>query len=135
MKSITVVADDKVGLLADISYVLAKSKINIDSVSVEVIAGKAIISLGVADTLKAKHVVEAAGYKVEEANSIVVKLVDDPGELNRLTAMLAKEGISLQAVHTLSKDGKNTIIALLVDKPRRANTLLEKFLITGEGTY
>ncbi|MFN7991102.1 MAG: ACT domain-containing protein [Candidatus Micrarchaeia archaeon] len=135
MKTITVVADDKVGLLADISYILAKSKINIDSVSVEVVAGKAIISIGVADNVKAKQVVEAAGYAVEEANSLVVKLNDDPGELSKLTDMLAKGGINLQAVHTLSKDGKHTIIALLVDKPRRAHTLLEKVLITNEETY
>ncbi len=135
MKTLTVVADDKVGLLADISYILAKSKINIESVNVEVVAGKAIIALGVADAVKGKQVVEAAGYKVEEANSIVIKLPDNPGELSNVTNLLSKDGISVQSVHTLSKDGKTTVIALLVDKPRRATTLLDKYLITNEPAY
>lgn len=135
MKTLTIVADDKVGLLADISYILAKSKINIESVNVDVLAGKAIISLGVSDAVKGKQVVEAAGYKVEEANSIVIKLPDSPGELSGVTDMLAKEGIKVQSVHTLSKDGKTTVIALLVDKPRRATTLLDKYLITNEQAY
>ncbi len=135
MKTLTIVADDKVGLLADISYILAKSKINIDAVNVDVVAGKAIISLGVHDAVKGKQVVEAAGYKVEEANSVVIKLPDNPGELSNVTNMLSKEGINLQSVHTLSKDGKTTVIALLVDKPRRATTLLDKYLITNEPAY
>jgi hypothetical protein len=135
VKTLTIVADDKVGLLADISYVLAKSKINIDSVNVDVVAGKAIISLGIHDAIKAKQVIEAAGYSVEEANSVVIKLPDNPGELSRVTDMLSKDGIGIQSVHTLSKDGKTTVIALLVDKPRRANTLLDKYLITNEPAY
>ncbi len=135
MKTLTIVADDKVGLLADISYILAKARINIESVNVDVVAGKAIISLGVADAIKGKQVVEAAGFKVEEANSIVIKLQDSPGELSNVTGILSKDGINVQSVHTLSKDGKTTIIALLVDKPRRATTLLERYLITNEPAY
>ena len=132
MKTITVVADDKVGLLADISYILAKSKINIESVNVDVVAGKAIISLSLSDIAKGKTVVEAGGYIVEEANAVVVKLPDSPGELGKVTDMLAKDGINIQGLHTLSKDGTNTVVAILVDKPRRANTLLGKVLITNE---
>jgi hypothetical protein len=132
VKTLTIVADDKVGLLADISYILAKSKINIDSVNVEVVAGKAIISLGVSDAVKGKQVIEAAGYGVEEANSVVIKLPDSPGELSGVTDMLSKNGVNMQSVHTLSKDGRTTIVALLVDKPRKATTLLGKYLITNE---
>lgn len=135
MKTITVVADDKVGLLADISYILAKSKINIESVTVDVVASKAIISLSLSDIPKGKAVLESANYKVEEANAVVIKLPDNPGELSKITEMLAKDGISIQGLHTLSKDGKTTIVAILVDKPRRTNTLLEKLLITNESEY
>ncbi|MCX6773186.1 MAG: ACT domain-containing protein [Candidatus Micrarchaeota archaeon] len=53
MKQITIVADDKVGLLADISYILGKARVNIDAISVEVHGGKAIISLTFKDDKKA----------------------------------------------------------------------------------
>ena len=135
MKAITIVADDKVGLLADISYILAKSKINIEAINVDVVAGKAIITLSLSDVLRGKQVVEAAGYKVEEANSVVIKLNDEPGELNQVTAMLAKDGINVQNVHMLSRDGKTTVISLVVDKPKRASSVLGKYLITNESTY
>jgi hypothetical protein len=135
VKSIAIVADDKVGLLADISYILAKSKINIESLSVDVIGGKAIITLSVSDVIKGKEVVIGAGYKVEEANTTIVKLSDKPGELNKVTAMLSKEGLNVQSVNVLAKDGKVTVLSILTDKPKKAALVLQPFLITNESSY
>jgi len=110
MKTITIVADDRVGLLADISYILSKAKINIESIGVDVVSGKALIRLSLNNVDKGKSVLAAAGYGVEEENAVVVKLNDQPGELNRITALLSKEGVVIQTIHMLSKDGKNTVL-------------------------
>jgi len=135
MKCVTIAADDKVGLLADISYILSKAKINIESISVDVVAGKAIISTCLSDGDKGKSVLEAAGYAVEETNAVVIKLSDQPGELNKITTLLSKEGISIKNVHMLSKDGTSTALSIVVDKPKRASTLLKDYLITKDSAY
>jgi hypothetical protein len=135
MKVLTIVADDKVGLLADISYILSKSRINIDSVNVDVVSGKAIITLSLSDVIRGKTVLEASGYSVEGGEAVIVKMPDQPGELNRITAMLSKESINIENVHTLSKDGKNTVLSIRTDKPKRAATVLKQYLITRESTY
>ncbi len=135
MKVLTIVADDKVGLLADISYILSKSRINIDSVNVDVVSGKAIITLSLSDVIKGKTVLEASGYSVEGGEAVIVKMPDQPGELNRITAMLSKDGINIENVHTLSKDGKSTVLSIRTDKPKRAATILKNYLITNESTY
>ena len=135
MKALTIVANDKVGLLADISYILAKAKINIDSINVDVVSGKAIISLVLSDAEKGKEVLEASGFKIEELSAVIVKLEDKPGELNRVTTMLSKEGINIKTVHMLSKDGKNTVLSLIVDDPKKAAGLLKENLITKESVY
>ncbi len=132
MKSITVIADDRVGLLADISYLLGKTKINIESIGLEVVAGKAVMSLTLKDPEKAKSVLENAGYKVTETNIIVVKLEDQPGELGKITSMMAQEKINIENIHMLSKDSKSTILAITVDKPKRAFKLLEPYLVNRE---
>ena len=134
MKTLTIVSEDKVGLLADISYVLSKSKINIESVNVEVVAGKAIITLSLSDAEKGKSVLESANYKVEAVNAVIVKLTDQPGELSKITALLSKEGININNAQTLSRDGSATVLSLSVDKPKRATTLLKEFLINTD-TY
>ncbi|MBI5228217.1 ACT domain-containing protein [Candidatus Micrarchaeota archaeon] len=132
MKTLTIVSEDKVGLLADISYVLSKSKINIESVNVEVVAGKAIITLNLSDAEKGKTVLESANYKVEAVNAVIVKLTDQPGELSKITTMLSKEGININNAQTLSRDGNATILSLSVDKPKRATTLLKEYLISSD---
>jgi len=132
MKPITVVADDRVGLLADISYILGKAKINIDSINVDVIGGKAIIGLMVSDRERAKSILDASGYKVNELEGLVLKVADKPGELSRITNMVSKEGISILNVHMISRDGNNTIISMTVDKPRKAEHVLKEHLVSSE---
>lgn len=132
MKTITIIADDRVGLLADISYILGKSKINIESISVDVAASKAIISLTVKDADKAKRILRNSGYNVTETNAMIIKLPDKPGELSRVTSMLANQNVNIENVHVLSRDGKNTILSLVIDKPKKAQELLDEFIIGKE---
>ncbi|VVC02788.1 ACT domain protein [Candidatus Bilamarchaeum dharawalense] len=135
MRNVTIVADDKVGLLADISYILAKSKINIDSISVEVISAKAIITIGLSDGVRGKQVIEAAGYRVENPEAIVIKFQEKAGELNKITTMLKKEGVDVKGVNILTKDNTTSIAALTVDKHKRATAVLKQYLIINESEY
>lgn len=132
MKAVTIVADDKVGLLADISYILGKAKINIESINADLVGGKAIIGLTISDEQRGKSVLEASGYKVSELNSVILKLKDNPGELNKITAMLSKEGINIESVHMLSKDKDNTVLSMVVDKPKRTISLLRDCVLNSE---
>ncbi|MFH1393400.1 MAG: hypothetical protein ABII71_03880 [Candidatus Micrarchaeota archaeon] len=132
MKTITIVADDKVGLLADISYVLGKARVNIEAINGDVVSDKSIIVLSLSDALRGKEVLEASGYKVAALNSVVVRLNDEPGELGKVTNMLSTEGVNIENVHMLSKNGKETVLSVTVDKPKRAGNILRDYLVAGE---
>ncbi|MBU0586120.1 ACT domain-containing protein [Candidatus Micrarchaeota archaeon] len=132
MKPITIVCEDRVGLLADISYILAKNKINIETISVSVTAGKAVIILTVTDPKKAMEVLSRNGYPNLKENYLVVKIGDRPGELNRIAAILAKAKISISNVHLLARNGNNTMVALKVDRMRKARELLKDILAENE---
>jgi hypothetical protein len=132
MKVVTIIADDRVGLLMDISSLLAKAKINIESVNADAHAGKAVITMALSDAAKGRRILEDAGYKAEASGSIVVELADRPGELGRITAMLSKEGINIENVHTIAKDGKRTMLSLRTSDPKKAAALLKEYLVTAE---
>ena len=129
MKTITITADDRVGLLADISYVLGKAKVNIESVGVDVIGGKAVITLIIKDFVKAKTALLNSGFNAEEENSVVIKLMDQPGELSKITAILASEKISIQKMHIISRDGSHTILSFSVDNVKRTSKVLDSYLL------
>lgn len=130
MKSITVISDDKVGLLAEISHVLAKKQINIECMDFEVVGKKAIVALTVTDTESAKEALGSSGFDVAEENCLVIRLDDKPGEFNRVAGMLAHEGIGIEKVHMVSREGKRALLQLVVDKPEPACRILHDYLST-----
>jgi hypothetical protein len=130
MKSLTLVADDRVGLLMDIATILAQAKINIETVNADAHAGKAIVIMTLSDAEKGKKVLETAGYKIESTGALVIELDDKPGELGRITALLSKEGISIRSVHTIAKDGKKTVLSLRASDQKKAAALLKECLIS-----
>ncbi|MFH1443084.1 MAG: ACT domain-containing protein [Candidatus Micrarchaeota archaeon] len=126
LKEITVVARDRVGLLADISEILSGRNINIDSVSVETSARTAIIRILVHDTHTAKKTLEAAGFKVVEAGVLVIGLPDQPGELAKMSRILANKKIMIESAFILSKEGEKTVLSLKVDNYSAAKKLLRE---------
>jgi hypothetical protein len=130
MRSITIISEDRVGLLADISYILGKSNINIDGLNVDVVGKKAIIALVIKDPKRAAGVLHRNGYQTAEMDSIVVKIPNEPGELGRVAENLSKERVNVENMHLLSSDSNGGVFALTVDKPRKASKLLSHILIT-----
>lgn len=127
MKSVTIVSEDRVGLLADISYILGKSSVNIDGLSVDVLGGKAVIALEVKDPKKAQDILARNGFNTTPPEAIVIKVSND--SMEKITEMLETEKISVQALSMLSSDKSDGIFALNVDKPRKAHKMLSPFML------
>jgi len=125
MKTITIVEQDRVGLLMDISYILGKERINIESISANAIGGKAIITLTVRDGNEAKKILVKNGFHIIEEDMLMVSLRDRPGELATLAKLMKDNGINLVNLYMVSKDAKNTIVAIKPDKPKKARELLK----------
>ncbi len=132
MKSVTIVSDDRVGLLADISYILGKSAINIDALSVDVVGGKAVISMEVKDPKRAAGVLQSNGFTTAGLDSIIIKVANDSVE--EITEMLEGEKVQVKELNPLSSDAVDAIYALSVDKPRKAARMLSAFLLGNSET-
>jgi len=128
MKQITVVVDDEVGKLADVSFILGKSKINIDSISMGKVGGKSIIYLNVKNEQKATTILEANGYKCLKSDVLVVKLLNSPGELAKMTKLLADAKIDVDNVTVVEQGPKYSLYSLKVDRQSKAEKLLGEYL-------
>jgi hypothetical protein len=128
VKEITVVERDRVGLLAEIAEALAAAKINIESISVETSIRNAVIRIIVSDTAKGDKVLKDAGFKVMDSNVIVVKLRDKPGELAKISRLLADKKISVENAYLLEKKGADALLALKVSDQTLAKKLLSGYL-------
>jgi hypothetical protein len=129
MQTVTIVADDRVGLLSDISYILAKEKINIESISTSSIGGKAVIVLSVKDAKKTSGVLKKNGFNVVSEEAFVIQLEDKPGELHKVAKLLSENNINITNAFVITKSGGKALLSLMVDRPRKAAKLLEDYLV------
>ena len=124
MKELTVVAPDRVGLIADISEALAKNSINIESLSVETTNDTAIIRLSTNDEKSTRKVLEESGFSALTSEKVLCRLKDKPGELARISRMLANENISIENIDVLAEKKGEKIVAIKTDDNAKAMKLL-----------
>lgn len=128
MSELTVVAKDRVGLLADISDSLAKKKINIESISVEASGKTAIIHMRVGHAKEAKKSLVAEGFRVIDRNNLLLKLKDKPGELAKVSRKLADSGISIRNVYILDAEKNEKILAMDTSDNDKARKMLAGYI-------
>ncbi|MFA6489264.1 MAG: hypothetical protein WCT52_01135 [Candidatus Micrarchaeia archaeon] len=131
MKQITIVAEDKVGLIADISYILGKARINIETIMVEVYGGKAVINLTVKDEVKAARLLAANNYRVLESELLTFKVKDEPGKLAEVSKLLREAHVNTENLYQITHGNGFAINAIKVDKPKKARKLLAQYLVKG----
>ena len=124
MRQLTVVTKDKIGLLASVSGLLGKNKININSISAEKVEEEAVIRLVVEDYDKAKGILEKAGYKIAEDDVIITTIKDRPGELSKLAQKMADAKINIENLFMVGKKGGEAVLAIKVDNIEEARKLL-----------
>lgn len=129
MRPVTVVCEDRTGLLADVSYILSKSGININSLDVHVVGGKAILSLHVKDPKKAKTILEKNGFDTMGLDAIVIKLSKNFRNITHIKEMLERKKVKMENISEISSDVDNGVFAITVNKPRKATRLLEDFVV------
>ena len=111
-KELVITADNKVGVLANISKILADHGINIEGVAgYAAEGGKAKIMLVAEDALRAKEALQKAGYKdMKENEVVVVDLENKAGALKSITAKMSDAKIDIRYTYgTTCPDRKSVV--------------------------
>ena len=118
MKEILVITGNDVGSLAQVAESVGAVGVNIEAISAYGLDGKAvfrIITNDVATALKALSKIPNA--EVKEADAIIYKMINRPGELGKITRKLANKGVNLESLYIVSRKQDFTEVAIRpVDK-------------------
>ena len=114
---------NKSGELARVTEILEKDRVNIRSISTEPKAE--IVRIVTSDPEKTRQSLSRSKMQFSERNLLVAKLEDKPGELARVSRILAKEGINIDAAYMLDKDSKHVHVALAVSDEDKARNVLK----------
>ncbi len=130
MKQITLIQEDRVGLLSEISYILGKSNINIESLDVDIVGENALVTLLVRDSKRTMDVLNKNGFKTTSSESILIKIPNRPGAIHEFSKVLSNSHVNIETLNILSSDPESHVVVLKVDKRRKALKLLSDILLS-----
>jgi hypothetical protein len=132
IKKIVIFEEDRVGLIADLSYVLGKEKINIESIDAAAVDGKAVITIGVPSAKYSKAVEALVNNKFQmlPEEKIIIKIEDKAGSLAAITTKLADAKVHIEAINVIAKKGDYVYDTISVDKPKIALKVLAQYIVS-----
>jgi hypothetical protein len=99
-KEILVTVMNRIGVLADMSRILADHGINIQAVTGYAVNNDATIMIVTEDNLRAMDALKKAGYKGAKENSVIMLEIENKaGALKTITAKLASENIDIRYIY------------------------------------
>lgn len=113
MKEITVITGNETGALAAVAEALGSTGVNIEAISAYGLEGRAVFRIITSDSATAvKALSRLPGVKVAEADVIVYRMLNRPGELGKVTRKLANRGVNLESLYIASRKQDFTEVAI-----------------------
>ena len=110
IQELYVVLEDKPGALGELCELLAKSKINIETIGVFVDSAKLLVP----NIEKAKKILEKNNYTVEIRDVLRFQIENKPGELAYITSRISHVGLNIDHLFASSKPG-DEIVTIIID--------------------
>ena len=129
MKVLAIIQENHPGLLAEVTSVLERAKIEILDFSGQVVGDTAVISLQLKPYRAAFRLLSDAGYRVISHEHLLVRLEKRPGALAALSRRLADAQVDVRGMHIVNKDQTAVIVALEARQPDKARSVLADLLV------
>jgi len=129
MRNITIVAKDYTGLIADITEVLSKERLNIESIEAEKVESTALVKLKSCDADKAFQVLTDAGYHVVSRAGLLVRVLDESGALAKISRTLAESEIDIRGINMVEQHDGFNIVAISCSDSDKAREVLGKMVL------
>ncbi|MGD2059769.1 MAG: ACT domain-containing protein [Acidimicrobiia bacterium] len=117
--------ENRPGRLASLTEALAAFGVNIEALTAYGHDGEGTVRLITSDAPTTRRVLDEADLRAEEHTVLAVRLPHRPGELARITRMLADAGVNIDALYVLRANPDGIELAISVDQPETALPHLE----------
>ena len=131
MKQISVVSEDKPGVVAEISEVLGNHQININSLDAETFGQWAVTLITVDKYDEAVRALRSeTSFRVLTEEVILVRIEDRPGALAKLARRFRDHGINIRSMRIIQRGANDSAVAISTDRTEEALELVKDILIS-----
>lgn len=124
MKELEVTAKNQPGELHKVAKTLGENGVNMLAVCAITVKDVGKIHFVVNDHAKGKKVLKDLKYDVKEGDVLVLELKHSPGELSRVTRILAEAGVNIDLLYGSGSTYPSAQLVLRVDNIKKAEKAL-----------
>lgn len=129
MKRITLLTQNRPGVVAEITGALAEKDINIETLDTQNIIDAGIITLSVDRYDNALHVLsEIPNITAISENAILIRLKDQPGALASIAKRFKDADINIRSMH-IFRQGEYGLVAISTERTEEALSLVKDVII------
>ena len=129
MRHVTVIAEDRTGLLAELTGILAARQINIGNVDARSYGKDVVIHLNVEEYEQTIHALEQENFHVVADEAVLLRVVDKPGALAEIAKRLADQNIDIRTLSVVQRHDGYSVVAVSVCDIAAARNLLADVLV------
>ena len=124
---LTIPRQNKPGMLAEVSGILSREKINIRAITISSFGEHGFFNLLVDDPKLAEKVLQREGIPAGLKEVVAVLMEDRPGGMDDLVQILARESINIENAYGFVLESRRMAVFVLeVQDPGRARAILEE---------
>ena len=124
MQRIVVMAENRIGVIAQIAGTLAEGGVNLNSIATENEGQHGVVIITTDRTDHALAILNEAGFKAVSDEAVLVQLLDQPGALANLAGELKDAGLNIRTFHIIERREEYATAAITTDDQERAKTAL-----------
>ena len=124
MQRIVIMAENRIGVIAQIASTLAAGGVNLDTIATENEGQHGVVIITTDRTDHALAILNEAGFKAVSDEAVLVQLLDQPGALANLAGELTGAGLNIRTFHIIERREDYATAAITTDDQERAKTAL-----------
>ena len=124
MQRITVVVQNRPGLLAEITELLAATGLSISSIVADSVGTQGILHLEVEQADEALAVLTSAGYNAVSEDVLLARIEDRPGALAQLSRRLMEAQLDIRGLNMVQRNDGWAVVAIATNDNARARGVL-----------
>lgn len=128
-KRLVLTVPNRMGIIADLSFILGSAHINIEDINVITAGDMTVVDLQVSNEKKALELLKTNGYSPVKFEGLIIALPNVPGELAKVSKMLAENKIRIIRIDIIKQTKNKSILSIELDKKKKAEKILKEYLI------
>lgn len=124
MQRITVVVQNRAGLLAEITELLASKGLSISSIVADSVGAQGVLHIDLERVDEALAALTSAGYNAVTEDVLLARVEDRPGALAQLSRRLMEANLDIRGLNMVQRNDGWAVVAIATNDNARARSIL-----------